>query len=382
MATPASVFRPSALRTDQIHYRYSMRHRPLYRWVFNLHLLVSLALGLFISIVSVTGAILGFEPEIDRLLHRDISYVVPEGRVLTLRQLQDRVTAAYPDEPVVAMMPALADDLSWQVALPSGIAYVDPYTGEILGIRERGESFLGTVRSLHVGLVGGAIGAFLVKWSTVAAVPLLVSGIVLWWPQKRFRFSGSFRRRRSWLDAHNSLGAAAGLFLLMLAATGSAMAFSDSMRPHLYRIFGEDPPPEAPRYTADFSEPFRVSSDQALNIATEAVPRAKPYRIQFPEFGGTFVVTLNDPADRILGERHSVVIDPHSGAILLHRNPNYIHGVNRILAAINKAHTGSLLGIFGKFLVCVASLLTLAIFVSGIGMMWFRSLKPGRPLLR
>jgi uncharacterized iron-regulated membrane protein len=51
-----------------------MRKRSWHRLAFDLHLLGSFALGLFISVIAVTGGIIGFEPEIDRFLHRDISY--------------------------------------------------------------------------------------------------------------------------------------------------------------------------------------------------------------------------------------------------------------------------------------------------------------------
>jgi uncharacterized iron-regulated membrane protein len=359
-----------------------MEKPSMHRWALNLHLLLSLVFGVFISTIAVTGGIIGFEPEIDRVLHRRISYVTPGKRPLTLDQLRQAVSMAYPGEAVVAILPALADNQSWKIVLPAGIAYVNQYTGQSLGLRTRGETFLGKVRALHVGLVAGAVGRSLVKWTTLAAVPLLLSGIFLWWPQKRFRLGGSIHNRRFWLDLHNALGITAALFLLLLATTGAVMAFSDQLLPHLYRIAGAPPMAEGPRYTVKLSESYQVTPDQALAVARKAVPQAAPCRIQFPSFGGTYVVDLVDPNDRIVGERNSVVIDPHSGAILLQRNATEVHAIDRGMAAIAGLHAGNLIGTVGKALLCIASLLTLAIFASGIIMVWLRAFRHQQPLLR
>ena len=358
-----------------------MRKHSWHRLAFNLHLLVSLAFGLFISVIAVTGGIIGFEPEFDQLLHRDISFVKPGQRFLTLEQLQQAVAVAYPEEPVIAILPALADNLAWQVALPSGIAYLNPYTGQGLGIRTRGESFLGKIRSVHVGLTGGPLGGPLVKWSTLAALPLLITGVFLWWPRKRFGLRGSIFHRSFWLDLHNSLGIGAGLFLLVLASTGAVMAFSDALRPYLYRISGVSAMKD-PTYVAKLGGPYQITPDKALEIARAAAPRATPYRIQLPAFGGTYVVDLVDRSDRVLGERHSVVLDPNSGVILLQRNPKDVNPVDRWMVVLAKVHTGTLVGTSGKALFCVASMLTVVVFGSGILMMWFRSLKHKQPLLR
>ena len=358
-----------------------MRRSSWHRLAFNLHLLGSLAFGLFISVIALTGAFIGFEPEIDRFLHRDIAYVKPGERFLTLSQLQQAAALAYPDQPVVAVLPAIADDHAWQVVLPSGIAYFNPYTGQPLGLRTRGESLLSKIRSVHVGLTGGPIGGALVRWSTVAALPLLVTGIFLWWPGKPFRLRGTISRRLFWLDLHNNIGIGIVVFLFLLASTGAAMSFSDELRPWLYKISGGSPT-TYPAYTAKLSEKYQLTPDRALEIARTAAPQATPYRIQLPAFGGAYVVDLVDRSDRVLGERHSVTIDPDSGAILLQRNPEDVHTADRWMAAIAKLHIGSLVGTTGKALFCIASLLTVASFGSGMVMMLLRSLRNRQSLLR
>ena len=49
------------------------------RLLFNLHLYLALIAGVFVLIFGVTGSIMAFEPEIDRLLHSRLAYVKPGG---------------------------------------------------------------------------------------------------------------------------------------------------------------------------------------------------------------------------------------------------------------------------------------------------------------
>jgi len=78
-------------------------------------------------ILGVTGSIMEFAPELDRLLHPQMSYVTPGGRVLSLSEIGDAASRRFSGETVVAYEPSLYPDLSSMVVLPSGIAYVNQY---------------------------------------------------------------------------------------------------------------------------------------------------------------------------------------------------------------------------------------------------------------
>jgi len=93
-------------------------------------------------------------------------------------------------------------NLAWQVALPSGIAYVNPHTGEVLGLRLRGQTFLGFARRLHVSLASGNIGRSTIRWFNLATLLLLISGLGLWWRDGRIRLRGFDGTRRFWSDLH------------------------------------------------------------------------------------------------------------------------------------------------------------------------------------
>ena len=352
------------------------------RFIFNSHLLVALIFGAFITVIAVTGCIVAFEPELDRAMHADLAYVRPGARTLTLTEIAAAVKRVYRDEPVVAFIPSLERDASWEVVLPPGVVVVNPYTGNVLGMRTRGQTLLGRIRGVQVGLAGGPVGRSLVKWSTVATVPLLLTGIYLWWPRKRFWIQGSVRTRRFWVDLHDCLGMSAGLLVLMLAATGVAMVFSDEVRPYLYEIAGAPDPVKPLAAPERLGGPYLIDADRAVVIAMQAVPNAAPHMVQMPAFGGRYVVNLTDPSDRLTGERHSLIIDPHSGDIVQQRGPAQLASVDRLMVTITKLHLGSLFGTTGRVAVSIASLLVVAMVLSGVIMLWFRTIRSSQSFLR
>jgi uncharacterized iron-regulated membrane protein len=133
-----------------------LRDRNLRRLIITVHLLISLVAGTFITILGISGSVLVFEPEIDHLLHPHLSYVLPDRTPMSLSELGRIVSHNFGGESIVAFLPASSPHHSAEVILSRGVVYVNPYTGAILGLRVRGQTFLGFVRALHVHLaIGG-----------------------------------------------------------------------------------------------------------------------------------------------------------------------------------------------------------------------------------
>lgn len=70
------------------------------RLLFNLHLYAASIAGAFIVVLGVTGGIMAFEPEIDRLLHWKLWHATPQGRALSLNETGAAVARALPAERV------------------------------------------------------------------------------------------------------------------------------------------------------------------------------------------------------------------------------------------------------------------------------------------
>jgi uncharacterized iron-regulated membrane protein len=346
------------------------------RLIFNIHLLLALTAGAFLTLLGITGSIIAFEQEWDGLLHPHLSYVSPRKRALSLGEISDAVSRRYIGEPIVAFLLPSSPGLSAQVVLPSGIVYVNQYTGEILGVRTRGQTLLGFTRALHVRLGAGDVGRDILKWSTVAMLFSLASGLCLWWPLKRVRTRGGWRQRRFWFDLHNALGIFALFPLLVLALTGGIIGFEDLAARLINKLAGSTTSNTS--QTSTQQEPSAdgtpITPDEAVAIALAEMPGAIPYRVQMPRFGGLYRVSLRSPQDKIMGDRNSVAVDPHNGKVIFSVKSGDSSVAQRILATNEAIHTGNIFGMPSKIIVSLTSVaLSLQVF-SGL-VMWLRRKK-------
>ena len=350
---------------------------------FNLHLYLALLASVFVIILGITGSIMAFEPELDHLLHRKLAYVTPGPHALPLAEIGAAVAKRFPGEPIDAYMLSTSPDLSYQVVLEtSGSVYVNQYTGEILGVRPDQMEFLDYVHQLHLRLLwrgqgDEGPGKKIMTWTGVVIIFLVLSGLYLWWPRKRFRIKTGSTGRLFWFDLHNMIGIFSLLFLLVLAVTGVMMGFERTVNPWLYKITGSKPSQPPRKFPAPPSGAKPIPVDQAMEIAGSALPGATPFMISVPEPDGAYLIRLRYPEDRTPGGRSRIVLDQYSGQVLFAESSRTAPAGARITIANRALHTGDILGIPSKTVLSLASLLLVLQAISGIVMWWKRVRKKG-----
>ncbi len=169
-------------------------------FIKQLHIWLSIPLGVVVSITCFTGALLVFEKEITAVVHN----LSPESEVVD----------------------------------------------QVSGKAERLEFFKTTFR-LHRWLMDApasrgemSFGKMVVGISTLSMVILLLTGVVLWWPRSikmwKNRSLVAVRKgwHRFWYDLHVSAGFWATIILLIMALTGLVWSFA-WYRDGFYAIFGE-----------------------------------------------------------------------------------------------------------------------------------------------
>jgi len=342
------------------------------KWILNIHLALGIVAGAFVALLGVTGGILAFEPELERLSHHNISYVEPGGRALSLAEIGNAISRKYPGEEIVAYLPSTNPRFPARVILSRGIISVNQYTGQILGVRTRGQSFLGTVRALHVRLAMGSEGPFILKWSSLAGVLSLFSGLYLWWPVKRMRVGGRWWSARFCYDLHSSIGFFSLLSVLALAATGTMIGFEEQVT----RFMDKMSPPGASEHdrVRPVAKPDAVpllGPDQAVAFATAQLPGAIPYRVQMPGYGGFYVVAFAYPQKRIAGEQNFISLDPTSGRIVSAHLSSQLSFRVRLLAATGAIHDRSIWGMPSRVVAALASILLPIQALSGL-LIWLR----------
>lgn len=343
------------------------------RLLFNLHLYAALIAGVFIVVLGVTGSILAFEPEIDRLLHRNLYRVTVAGRVLAISETGAAVSHAFPGERIFGYFVPASPGVSYQVEMQRGLVYVNPYSGAVLGVQKPGMDFLGYVHQLHLRLLirgRGDAGKQIVSWAGVAMLFLLLSGVYLWWPYKRVTIARRESAKRFWFDVHATAGILSFAFLLLLTITGLAIGFERTTTPLLYKMTASRP--SLPPRTGIAAPPGarRIPPDEAIGIARAAVPGATPFYINVPAPREPYFVRLRYPEDLTPGGRSLALIDPYTRGVIWAQSSRNAPAGTRLVIANRAIHTGDMLGLPGKTIACLASLMAVAQVLSGLLMWW------------
>ena len=209
--------------------------------VLRLHLAVALLAGAALLLVSVSGAVLIFRPELDDVVFGGPVLVEPGGESAPLQALFDAGRARHPEASprALALPEAAGQPARLRLVGPAGDAIdvlVDPSSARVLGSRWLERSPLHALHALHTELYLGARGRLV-----VAALGLLLvlqggTGLFLWWPfTRRLPRGFTIRRGRPWrvvgYDLHKVAGIASLAFNVPVAFTGALLALSAGAEP-------------------------------------------------------------------------------------------------------------------------------------------------------
>ncbi|OEC33557.1 Uncharacterized iron-regulated membrane protein [Pseudomonas cuatrocienegasensis] len=196
-----------------------------WRWHFYAGLLVIP----FMIMLSLTGLIYLFKPQLDELMYADLLQVPVAEQRLSADQQLSLVREAYPQARVSQYFPPTAAGRSAQFVLSDGgqdlNLFLDPYSGHVLGTQDALWNLQAAARKLHGDLLIGTIGDRLIELAAGWGIVLVVSGLYLWWPRGS---SGagvlwprlSARGRLWWRDLHAVTGFWGSALLLFMLLTG------------------------------------------------------------------------------------------------------------------------------------------------------------------
>jgi uncharacterized iron-regulated membrane protein len=332
-------------------------------WWLKLHLWVGLSISLVLLVVTISGALLVWEDDIDRALHSDLAYVTPGDHVLPAGELVARAKAAYPAAQLGSISFPETPQQSLQIsarAKPEPMSiYVNQYTGEVLGARATSEREAGLARRihlLHTRLFAGQIGEWAVGAVTALTLFMAITGIVLWWPRKIFGVSTRASGRRINFDLHNVFGLYASAVFLFIALTGMMIAFEAFTDPMIASL-NATPVPELAKESSPSNGAAPMSVDALAQAAHDALPGAFLRGIGIPSGGkGVIVALMKYPEDHTPGGRSRVALDQYSGKALTVLNTRTAPLGTKILNIKRSAHTGDIFGRTSRvfyFLTCL-----------------------------
>ncbi|WP_192346885.1 PepSY domain-containing protein [Algoriphagus sp. Y33] len=203
-----------------------------------LHLWLGLSSGLVVFIVAVTGCVYAFQAEIKDLTYPFLFVEQQEGRVLPPSQISEIAQEAYPDGHLHAVLYPAKERSVQAIFFSYGeghdhyqIAYINPYTGEVLKLNDEYADFFRFILDGHFYLwLPPEIGQPVVASFTLVFLFMVISGLILWWPKKKnlkqsLKIKWSARWRRKNYDLHKVLGFYVMTFALVFAVTGLVWGF-------------------------------------------------------------------------------------------------------------------------------------------------------------
>jgi uncharacterized iron-regulated membrane protein len=346
-----------------------------------LHLFVGLTSSFFLICMSLSGAVIAFEAPLNRLVHPELTKVVPTGPALSWDEVKARVEQEEPGWKLVRFYFPDRADWSTYVRLRSKAThkirhvYVDQYTGAVLGSTEDGSNWILKVHDLHVNFLSGKAGNQIVTWSTVALLLLSLSGIVLWWPRKVFGVASTAPAARLNRELHYTVGFWSFLAMVAFAVTGLGLHYQTGKLLNLLNTA-----------SATRNLPGHGTTiDGMLEAAREALPGADIPRLLLPEKAGDPVfIYQRYPEDKTPAGRSFTTLDPKTGRVLSvgsSRSAPFLQ--TALVQWTREVHTGTLLGVPGEILVSLFASMLVVLAMTGPMIWWnkWRASARGRKAL-
>jgi uncharacterized iron-regulated membrane protein len=386
------------------------RAAALYRTIWRWHFYAGLLVVPMIVLLSITGAIYLFKPQLDRWEERDFRGLPTAATVSPNRQLEAALEFAPNASFQAYRLPEAAGDAAMiRLGLPDRGGTLDVFVsphGQVLGTLRPDERASETIKRLHGSLMLGRYGDWLVELAASWAIVMILSGLYLWWPRGRGLAEAVWPRlfggkRVFWRDLHAVTGFwVAGLALILLlsglpwaSVWGSAFA---AVRAELGLVAGQqdwstsEPAGHAAHdHEAMSHAPHVAIPGQNLGPLSLYVAEAQARDLAFPAlvlppgapqtFGpptGPVWTVKSEAQNRPLVQTLS--FDPVTGEELRHERFADKHPLDRAINYGIAWHEGQLFGWLNQLIGVLTAAMLVTLAVSGF-VVWRRR-KPSEDL--
>jgi uncharacterized iron-regulated membrane protein len=393
------------------------RSWPDYRAVWRWHFYASLFCIPFVIVLSISGTIYLFKPQIEAWLDAPYDHLQVAGATASAA---DQIAAALSAVPGARFgsyeLPTAPDTAVRVIVRHDGEAirvYVRPSSLEVLHIVPEDERFMRYVFRLHGELLAGDRGSMVVELAASWTIVLIVTGIYLWWPRQAKGWGGVLYPRLKagsrvfWRDWHSVTGiwiSSMALFLLLSGLpwakswgnylkaarrlTGTAVAQQDwtvgsgrakggtGQGGHSEHggHGGRHGQSEGTDKTEGKQPPIDFTTVDRIVTTVRPLELAPPVMIA-PAGKGTGDWTAKSLAGNRT-QRVNLVLEGATGAIKSREDFSDRHLVDRIVGTGIAAHEGQLFGLANQLLGLVTTCGLILVCASGL-IMWWRRREPG-----
>jgi uncharacterized iron-regulated membrane protein len=350
-----------------------------------LHLVLGLASGLVVLVVSLTGSLLVFEHELEEAVAHERFFVERPGtRRLPVDALLAEVRAAYPGRRVGSFEIDEDPRKTVRVKLeePRVTIFVNPYSGRLQGEQAYDARFFTTVLKLHRYLLAEEAGKAVTGISCVVFVLMLGSGVVLWWPRnaaflrERLRIRLKARWRRVNYDVHSVAGFYAAFPLLVIAMTGLVWSYKPVNAAIFLLLDGKPQDKSRPVSAAGGRTPGEFAYEGLVARAGRQYAFPGDLTVTLPKDDSASVVVAKEDLSAALPNVVSFLyFDQYSGELLKAEPYETVSRGMKVRRAVYPIHTGSVGGVFTKIIALLVSLFAASLPVTGFLVWWGRRKK-------
>ncbi|QTN36726.1 PepSY-associated TM helix domain-containing protein [Cognatishimia activa] len=357
----------------------------LYRLVWKWHFLASLYVLPFMAMLALTGGIYLYKPQIENWLYADYLHVQQTGAALPLEIQVDVLREAHGITRLRGITqyddPTRSTKIEYNDAGEiRSFAWVNPYSGEVLGSVARDEMPMRMLKKFHGELLLGKTGTKFVELAAHWAIVMFITGAYLWWPRGKRTLSqavappkgGPSKGRSWWRETHLFTGFLAVVLVTPILVSGlpwtdvwggglSQIQKATGQNSQSMRFRG------APKSTSDsgvtivYEDVFAIARQEGLKAPYEMRPPRKANGAYWIRSAST---NRNDQTE--------LVIDRYSGDILKRLDFQDNPAVAKTVSLGISFHQGELYGLTNLIQNTVAAILALLLSVTGFVAWWKR----------
>lgn len=352
--------------------------------VGKVHLYVGLTIGILFFVIAFSGAVYTWAPEISAVIyHQEVAR--KSAPFISASKAKSVLDIEFPEGDFRTIFYRDSSSTIQVLLYGQGTYYhaeIDPYEGTLVHLQDMNKGWLNYIKFLHRNLMLGNVGREIVHWTTLLFLVMLISGLVIWWPdnrairKNRFTIKANSSGKKLNYDLHNVLGFYMTWVSIFSVVTGLFWGFS-IVKDALREATGEN--------EMEYDQPVsNVAGVDNINNQWDLIDSlVLTYRKQYPSrFVRASVphketdpiqVTLIDP-DMVIYKTDHFYFDRYTGQCLsgnfentLHKEASLFHTLHMMNYDI---HFGTIIGLPGRVLVFLASLVASTLPITGFIVWW------------